>query len=157
MKKWYVDGEAFSNVLDAVDEIVENGDFEEEFEDFLRREYDDEVDICGCYFDAVEALKELDYSEYESKFDEWKEGKREDVERQIERADVGSVLDIDGFEVEVKDADAELISEALADLSAVREWVENAPKLYANNPPIDRIESLKSFIGAMAQRIKEEE
>lgn len=157
MKKWYVNYEEFDNVLDAVDEIVENGDFEDEFDDFLRNEYDDSVEICGVYFDAVEALKDLDEMEYEQKFDAWKEGLREDLEGKFERMNVGDSQSFYGFVVEVSDADAELISEALADLSAVREWVETTPKLYANNPPIDRIESLKSFIGAMAQRIKEEE
>lgn len=157
MKKYIVCGEEFENILDAVDEIVENGDFEEDFEDFLRREYDDEVEICGCYFDAVEALRELDYSEYESKFDNWKEGKREDVERQIMRAEVGSCIDIDGFEVEITDADAEMFNEAREALSAVRTWLENAPKLYANNPPMDKVETISAFIGKVEERIKEEE
>lgn len=153
MKKYFVDGAEFDNVFDAVDEIMSCIDTDEKFEEWIAREYDD-VEVLGNYYNAVDVLRAM--GDYDDAMDTFLDPLREEIELKVGRLEVGEERDIEGCNVECTDADAELISEALADLSAVREWVENAPKLYAHNPPIDRIESLKSFIGAMAERMKEE-
>ena len=155
MKKYYVNGEEFDEMLDALGAIMEDGEFEDEFEDFLRDEYGDEVEICGSAFDAVEALKTLDRDEYHDKYNTWEDGKRDDIEMELRRLEFGEVYDFNGCDVEIKDTDAEMFNEAREALSALREWMANAPKLYANNPPMDKADALSAFIDTMEERIME--
>ena len=159
MKKYIVENEEFEALEEAVDCIMDNADFDDAFADFLHDEYDDEVEICGEYYDAVDVLYNYDRDAYNDKFDMWLDGKREEVENRIRRAEVGSVLSIDGFEVEITDTDAEMFKEALNNIEFLRTWVKNCPPLYTagNDEAMECLNNLSAFVGAMEQRIKEEE
>lgn len=162
MKKWYVDDDAFMTAGGAVDYMMETVDFEDEFDDFLRSEYGDDVEICGELFDAVESLKDLDYTAYGEKFDAWKEGVAEELEMSLNRMETGSPRMVYGYEVEVRDEDEEKFKTAKNDLSALGDWLENS--LYAPLVQTDiktamllKIHSLANFIDELEERVKEEE
>lgn len=164
MKKWYVNGEEFDTALEAIDEIMEDreGYFEDDFEDYLRNEYYDSVEICGVYFDAVEALKDLSMSDYDDKFDSWKDGVRDNLELAFKGLEVGEERSFHGYDVEIRDTDAETFKKVREELSALGDWLENS--LYAplvqtdiKNAMLLKVHTIANFVDDMEERITEEE
>ena len=157
MKKYFVDGSAFDNVSDAVDEILCSVDEEEEFEAWLADEFEGYVDVCGNCYDAVDVLRAM--GDYESALESFTDAYREEIETRIDCLRVGEERKIGGCNVECTDADAELIAEAMDGLNVIKEFVQNVPAVYgseAKTHALERAESLKAFVGAMAERMKEE-
>ena len=154
MKKYYVNDYEYETIEEATDAVFD--DMEEDvFEEWLHEEHGYYVDICDNEYDPVDVLRAM--GDFDDMMGDWKSEHYGEAMGAIARLDVGDSETIFGSFVEVKDTDAEMFEEARKHITAVTDFVQFVPSVYANNAStIEELNAISAFIDEMEKRIMEE-
>ena len=169
MKKYFVSGEEFETIEEAVEAVLSEID-EDEFDEYLHDEYGYYVDICGEDFDPVEVLRLFDSRLYDDKFDEWKDEIKDEIEDTLEEMEDGDTetlygVDIERIDDEDEDEDEEApapapvlpaspkekaqeaLSEGITAYRALAEMLGGVPSLYLDKAAADA--NLKAILDSL--------
>ena len=157
MKKWIVDGEEFTTIEDAIEEIIDNGDLQEEFEEFIHDEhgYSVYLEVCDGEWETIELLQKLDV--YDSMFDDWLDYTKKPAMRSaLESMNVGDKTEIGYCEVEVIDDIEKLFGDARKALQDITTALESLRPIYGGSQA-NNLNLLIEFIDAVEEKVKKEE
>ena len=97
--RYIIDGETFTNAADAATYITENMD-ETYYEDMLNEVYG-EINVCGYFYDAADALYKLDPVAYQCGMNDYYDSLWSDIKYDINRMDEGDEEEFYGLKVEI--------------------------------------------------------
>jgi len=154
MKKWIVEGDEYTNIEDAVQDIIDNGNLTYEFEEHIRDEhgYYTYLEVCDGEWDTIELLSTLGV--YENMINDWiQEEKRPAFRRALEQMEVGDKLTLNYSDIECVDDVEKLFTDAHKSIDSIRKLLDDLRPLfydggqaYSHNLLIEFVDILNRFI-----------
>lgn len=156
MKKWIVDGEEFTTIEDAVQEVLDEApDLTEAFEEGITDEhgYTTYIEVCDGEFETIELLERLGV--YERMYDDWAEDVRRDLQKDIERMNAGDSIERYGTDIECVDDIEKLFADAREALNNIRTAFDALRPIYGGGQA-NNLNILIEFIDTVEEKVKKE-